>query len=174
MKNKIQSDPEYNEESKMLNVIRPLNIIERICLSNNNSKYYALQGYIAQKRLFNFRQVNGMPLTDYYNCEFEMLAKVAFKTGAEFVTMERLECEREKVYCITQQSFLNDNQKSILYNRIRERDMAIVFVMNSNHNKYGHFKEDCNNSYSHKNNQKWPKLSPKHNKLNDYKFDLDY
>ena len=62
MKNEIQSDPEYASISKMLNMIGLLTIIERICLSNDSSKYYALQKFIAQKGLFNFRQVNGMSL----------------------------------------------------------------------------------------------------------------
>ena len=47
MKNKIQSDLEYAEVSKMLNVIRLLSIIKRRCLSNDASKYYALRGFIA-------------------------------------------------------------------------------------------------------------------------------
>ena len=49
MKNKVQSDPEYEDISRMLNVIRLLTIIHRICLLNNSSKYYVLQGFIAQK-----------------------------------------------------------------------------------------------------------------------------
>ena len=65
-------------------------IIERICLSNDTSKYYTLQGFIAEKKLFNFRQINGMLLTDYHK-EFEMLAKVAHEAGVDFVTMERME-----------------------------------------------------------------------------------
>ena len=87
MKNKTQSDPEYVNISKMLNVIRLLTIIERICLSNDSSKYYALQGFIAQKILLNFRQVNGMSLVDYHR-EFEMLGKVALEARAYFVTMD--------------------------------------------------------------------------------------
>ena len=49
MKNKIQSDVHYAEVSKMLNVIRLLTIIERICLSNDTSNYYALQGFICRE-----------------------------------------------------------------------------------------------------------------------------
>ena len=49
MKTKIQSDVEYTEVSKMLNMIGLLTIIERICLFNNTSKYYGLQGFIAEK-----------------------------------------------------------------------------------------------------------------------------
>ena len=60
----------------MLSVIGLLMIIERTFLSNFTSKYYAVQGFIAQKRLLNFRQINGMSLADYQN-EFEMLTKVA-------------------------------------------------------------------------------------------------
>ena len=76
MKNKIQSDLEYTNVIKMLNVIGLLTIIERICISKDTSKCYALQGFIAQKRLPNFRQHNEMTLADYHK-EFEMLAKVA-------------------------------------------------------------------------------------------------
>ena len=72
MKNKIQSDLEYVDVSRMLSVIRLLTIIAKICLSNESSKCYALQGPIAQKRPFNFRQVNGVSLADYHR-EFEML-----------------------------------------------------------------------------------------------------
>ena len=39
MKNKIQLDVDYTEVSEMLNVLGLLTIIERICLSNDTSKY---------------------------------------------------------------------------------------------------------------------------------------
>ena len=79
----------------MLNVIGFLTIIKRICLSNDISKYYASQGFIAQnKKLLNFRQTNGMTLDDYHK-EFEVLAKVAHEAGADFVTMERMERKRK-------------------------------------------------------------------------------
>ena len=53
--------------------------------------------------------------------------------------------------------------------------MAIVFAMNSNHNNYGCFKEDCNISYSHQNDHEQPiTLSKAYDKLNNYKFNLDY
>ena len=101
MKNKIQLDPGYAAASKMLDVIALLTIVEMIYPSNHSSKYYALvQGFIAQKRLFNFRQVNGMSLTNYHR-EFEMLSKVAFKTGADLVTMEKLKHDRKEVHPIT-------------------------------------------------------------------------
>ena len=50
----------------MLNVLGLLTIIERICISKDTSKYYALQGFIAEKRLLNFRQIEGMSLADNY------------------------------------------------------------------------------------------------------------
>ena len=55
MKNKIQSDVDYAEVSKMLNVLGLLTIIERICLSNDTSKYYALQGFICREEAAEFR-----------------------------------------------------------------------------------------------------------------------
>ena len=55
MKNKMQLYVNYAEVSKMLNVIGLLTIIKRICLSNDTSKYYELQGFIAEKRQLNFR-----------------------------------------------------------------------------------------------------------------------
>ena len=75
-------DVDYAHVSEMLNVLGLLTIIERICLSNDTSKYYAIQGFIAEKRLLNFRQINGMSLADYHK-EFEMLAKVAHEAGAD-------------------------------------------------------------------------------------------
>ena len=65
----------------MLDANGLLGIIEKICLSNDISKYYALQGFVAQKRLFNFKQVNGMSLVGdkYHHTVFEMLARVAYK-----------------------------------------------------------------------------------------------
>ena len=54
-KNKMQSDVDYADVSKMLNVLGLLTIIERICLSNDTSKYYTLQAFIAEKRLLKFR-----------------------------------------------------------------------------------------------------------------------
>ena len=95
MKNKIQSDPGYVNVSRMRNVIELLTIIERICPSNDSSKYYTLQGFITQKRLLNFRQfTNGMSLADYHR-EFEMLGKVALEARADFVTMDRMERKRK-------------------------------------------------------------------------------
>ena len=53
--------------------------------------------------------------------------------------------------------------------------MAIVFVMNSNQNKYSRYKEDWNNNYNNQNNHKWPtSLSEAYAKLNNYKFNLEY
>ena len=83
----------------MLNVIRLLTIIEKACLSNDTSKNYTLQGFITQKRLPNFRQVNGTSLADYHR-EFEMLGKMALEAGVDFVTMEWMECKRKIVYNI--------------------------------------------------------------------------
>ena len=70
-----------------------------------------------QKRLFNFRQVNGIPLGDNHK-EFKMLAKVAFKEVADLVTMKHLERKRKAVYPTIQMSFLNNNQKLNLFNII--------------------------------------------------------
>ena len=54
MKNKIQSNLEYDTVQDMKDVNRLLTSIKKICLSTDTSKYYVLQGFIAQKRLFNF------------------------------------------------------------------------------------------------------------------------
>ena len=86
-----------------------LTIIERICLSNDTSKYYALQGFIAQKRLLNFRQHNGTSLADYHK-ELEILAKVALEAGADFVTIDQMERKRKIIYPTTQASFLTDHR----------------------------------------------------------------
>ena len=80
-----------------------------------------------------------------------MLAKVALKAGADFVTMDRVERERKIVYPITAANYPTDHQKEVIYNMIRDTYMVIVFVMDSNQNKYGRFKEDCNNSYNNQN-----------------------
>ena len=50
MKDKIQSDLEYAEVNNMLNVIGLLTIIKMICLFNDTSKYYALQGFSFHRR----------------------------------------------------------------------------------------------------------------------------
>ena len=84
-----------------------------------------------------------MPLADYHK-EFEMLAKVAYEAGADIVTMEQVERKRKIVYPIIPVGQLTDRQKGVIHKKIRERYMAIVFVMNSNQNKYGQYKEDCN------------------------------
>ena len=53
--------------------------------------------------------------------------------------------------------------------------MAIVFVMNSNQNTYGRYKEDCNNNCNNQNDHQWPtSLSEACGKLNNYKFNLEY
>ena len=119
MKSKIQSDIDYTDVNEMLNVLELLTIIERICLSNDTSKYYTLQGFIAEKRLLNFRQINGMSLADYHK-EFEMLAKVAHKARADFVTMERMEHERKKVYPLIPIGHLTERRKGVIHKKIRE------------------------------------------------------
>ena len=55
MKNKIQSDVDCTEFSKMLNVLGLLTIIKRICLSNDTSKYYGLQGFICREEAVEFQ-----------------------------------------------------------------------------------------------------------------------
>ena len=85
-----------------------------------------------------------------------MISNVTLEARADFDTMKRMERKMKEVYSITQAIILTDHQKSILYKKIRVRFMVITFVINSNHNKYGRFKEDCNNSYNHQNNHKWP------------------
>ena len=104
MKNEIYLDPEYADVSRMLNVIGLL----KIYLSSDSSKNYALQGFIVQKRLLNFRQVNRMSLADYHR-KFEMLGKVALEAGLDFVTMDWMEHKRKIVYPITLASFLTDH-----------------------------------------------------------------
>ena len=53
--------------------------------------------------------------------------------------------------------------------------MVIVFVMISNQNKCGCYKEDCNNNYNSQNDHQWPTLlSEAYDKLNNYKFNLEY
>ena len=74
-------------QDMLVDVIGLLITIEKICLSNDSSKYCALQNFIAQKRLFNFRQVNVMSLGNYHE-EFEMLVRVAYKGGGDLVTLE--------------------------------------------------------------------------------------
>ena len=49
-----------------------------------------------------------MSLADYHK-EFEMLAKVALKAGADFVTMDRVERERKIVYPITAANYPTDH-----------------------------------------------------------------
>ena len=67
-KNKTQVDVDYAEVSKMVNVIGLLIVIERIFLSNDTSKYYALQGFIAEKRLLNHcREETAKLQTDQWN-----------------------------------------------------------------------------------------------------------
>ena len=140
MKNKIQSNVDYAEVSKMLNVLGLITIIERIFLFSDTSKYYVLQGFIAEKRLLNFRQINGISLANYHK-EFEMLARMAHEAGADYVTMERMECERKRVYPLIPIGHFTDRQKGVIHKKIWERYMAIVFVINSNQNKYGQYKE---------------------------------
>ena len=94
-----------------------------------------------------------MSLADYHK-EFEMLAKVAHKGGADFVTMERIERKRKRVYPLIPVGHLTDRQKATIHKKIRERCMAIIFVMNSNHDKYGRYKEDCNNNYNNQNDHR--------------------
>ena len=68
-----------------------------------------------------------------------MLVRVAYEGGTDLVVvaMESLECKSKEVYSITQLEILADNQKLNLHNIVRERYLAIMFVINSNHNKYG-------------------------------------
>ena len=72
-----------------------------------------------------------MTLADYHK-EFEMLAKIVHEAGADFVTMDRMERKRKIVYPITTAKYLNNDQREVIYDKIRERYMAMVFVMNSN------------------------------------------
>ena len=65
------------------------------------------------------------------------MAKVAHEAGADFVTMEIMERERKRVYPLIPTVHLTERQKGTIHNKIRERYMAIIFVMNSNQNKYG-------------------------------------
>ena len=119
MKNKIQSDVDYANVNEKLDLLGLLTIIERIFLSNDTSKYYALQGFITEKRLLNFRQTNGMSLADYHK-EFEMLAKVGHEAGADFVTMERMERERRRVYPLIPVGHLTEKQKATIQKKIWE------------------------------------------------------
>ena len=91
-----------------------------------------------------------MSLADYHK-EFEIFAKAAQEAGTDFVTMDIMEHKRKIVHPITTASHLTDHQKGVIYNKIRERYTAIVFVTNSNQNKYGRYKEDCNNNYNNQN-----------------------
>ena len=122
----------------------------------------------------NFRQINGMSLADYHK-EFEMLVKVSYEAGADFVTMKRMERKRKRLYSLIPIGHLTERQKGIIHKKIRERYMAIAFVMNSNQNKYEQYKEDCNNNYNNQNDHRWPaSLSEAYGKLKIYKFNLEY
>ena len=115
-----------------------------------------------------------MSLADYHK-EFKMLAKVAHEAGADFVTMERMERKRKRIYPIIPVDQLTDRQKGGIHKKIREIYIAIVFVMNSNQNKYGRYKEDCNNNYNNQNDHQWPtSLSEAYDKLTNYKLNLEY
>ena len=75
-----------------------------------------------------------------------MLSKVTHEAGADFVTMERMERERKRVYPLIPIGHLTERQRGDVHKKIRERYIDIVFVMNSTQNKYGRYKEDCNNN----------------------------
>ena len=104
-----------------------------------------------------------------------MLAKVAHEAGADFVTIKIMKRKKKRVYPIIPVGQLTDRQKGVKHKKIKERDMAIVFVMISNQNKYGRYKEDCNNNYNNQNDHRWPtSLSEAYDKLNNYKFNIEY
>ena len=96
-----------------------------------------------------------MSLADYHK-ESGVLVKVAHEAGADFVIMERVECKRKIVYQITATGHLTDRQKGVICNKIGERYIVIMFVMNSNQNKYDWYKEDCNNNCKSQNKHRWP------------------
>ena len=102
VKNKIQLVLRYGEVPDMLNAFGLLGIVEKICLLNEISKYYALQFHCTKK-------IAKKSFADSFK-EFEMLTRITHEASADIVTMENLEQESTEAYTITQTEFLTDKK----------------------------------------------------------------
>eukprot|EP00536_Pseudo-nitzschia_multiseries_P001060 jgi/Psemu1/2415/gm1.2415_g len=131
MKNKIKLQKEYNNAMINLDVIGLLQIIDG-----------PLQSFLAEIRFLNFPQQDDTDTVDYYK-EFEMLLKVAEQTKEE--------------YGENYHAALNKDQQKERQEAAREQFIAIIFMVNSNRTKFAKYKEDCNNSYAQKKDDKIPK-----------------
>ena len=116
------------------NAIGLLQLIDNVCSSTDGTKHKYLQAFFTLKNVLNFGQTPSMTTSNYYN-EFNLLVKIAEKNNATFYFPKLTKAKATK----------EDKDKS------KERLLAIIFIMNSDNNRYAKYKEDLSNSFaSHK------------------------
>ena len=83
MQNKIASQKEFEQQDAKADVLMLMELIDRLCEGGGETKCWRLQKIMAQKRLINFKQQEGMTLPDYYK-EFCTIVKISEKAGCDF------------------------------------------------------------------------------------------
>ena len=54
-------------------------------MSRDSTNYFSMESALAERKIQNFWQHNGISVADYYK-EFNMVVKITEKYGAEFAT----------------------------------------------------------------------------------------
>ena len=169
MKNKIKGDPRYTLTDAMKSSIELLSIIETICEQGDITKNKRVQRLAAMKKVLTFRQHDEMDLGEYLE-KFEILVSVAEKTGVKFYADDDIKDVIEELELFNGIGKGSSDEEEKVRRLARERALAIIFLDNSNDNKYAIYKQECRNAMA-KGRDEYPHtVTEAHTALEDFRF----
>jgi hypothetical protein len=149
MQSKIKSTDDYDEIKRELNGIRLLISIKDASYDYQSSKYRMQSVFEAQYRLLTFHQ-NTLPVQQYYDT-FNNLIQVYEHCGG-FVEPSPGCLE----YVVGQEGWNANRVTAAQRSSVREMEMAMLFFLHADKNRFGNLIVDTENDYT-RGNDTYPK-----------------
>ena len=144
MKNRIESDGDYEVAEKNNDVVALLGMIKSVASDSNDRKYPAMQGAMAWKTLCTIYQHDSEDLLDYYNRFVALVEHVESEYGK--IVPEEV-AKKDPKY---------KDKKTDAREKARDAVLACVFMDRANKKRFGHMMKKLEQDYALDGDTKYP------------------
>jgi len=151
---KLESLPEWEDIKNNYQLIKFLETLQAIVYKFEGQKYAYLSMYQAKKRFYNVYQSDEMTTSEYLE-KFKLYLAVIEQYGGSISLDPNLIGEELKVKGASLDT-ATDEQQEEAEKIVREKVLAIIFIMNANKTRFNTLKTTLENDYT-KGNDQYPK-----------------